>query len=191
MKVLAIYGSARKDGNTAILIRRVFAELNRAGIETELVQLAGQAIRGCSACNRCQKAQDGKCGIPDDPVNEIIAKMAQADGIILGSPVYFSDITPELKALIDRSGRVAGANGRLFKRKVGAGVLAVRRGGAIHALDTINHYFHLTQMIVPGASYWNMGYGREIGDVENDEEGLRNMDSLGENMAWLLEKLKD
>jgi len=189
LKVLGINGSSRKDGNTAILLGHLFEELNKEGIETELVQLAGHTIRGCTACNSCQKTKNNRCGLPNDPVNDIIAKMIEADGIVLGSPVYFSDVTSELKALIDRTGRVSGANGRLFRRKVGSGVLAVRRGGAIHALDSITHYLHLTQMIVPGASYWNFGVGREIGDVENDEEGLRNMQSLGENIAWLLKKL--
>lgn len=189
MKVVAINGSARKDGNTAILIRHVLAGLEKEGIETELVQLAGHAIRGCTACNRCRTNLDGRCAIDNDIVNGCIDKMAAADGIILGSPTYFADITPEIKALIDRSGRVGGANGGLYRRKVGAGVIAVRRGGAIHALDSIHHFLHITQMIVPGASYWNVGIGREIGDVEGDEEGIRNMQVLGENMAWLLKKI--
>ena len=189
MKVLAINGSSRKDGNTALLIKHVFSALEAEGIQTELVQLAGHAIRGCANCGSCRTHKNKRCSIANDPVNEIIAKMVEADGIILGSPVYFSDITPELKALIDRSGRVAGANDRLFKRKVGAGVIAVRRGGAIHALDTIYHFLHITQMIVPGAPYWNFGFGREPGEVEKDDEGIANMKGLGENMAWLLKKL--
>jgi len=189
MKVVAINGSARQNGNTALLINHVFAVLQAEGIETELVQLGGQAIRGCGVCNTCIKLRNRRCSISNDPVNDIIAKMVEADGIILGSPVYFTDVTPELKALIDRSGRVAGANGQLFKRKVGAGVIAVRRGGATHALDTIYHFLHITQMIVPGAPYWNFGIGRDVGDVEKDEEGIANMKGLGENIAWLLKKL--
>ena len=189
MKVLAINGSARQNGNTALLINHVFSALQAEGIETELVQLGGHAIRGCSGCNACMKLQNRRCSITGDPVNDIIAKMAEADGIILGSPVYFTDVTPELKALIDRSGRVARANGLLFKRKVGAGVIAVRRGGATHALDTIYHFLHITQMIIPGAPYWNFGIGRDVGDVEKDEEGIANMKGLGENIAWLLKKL--
>jgi len=189
MKVLAINGSARQNGNTALLINHVFAVLQAEGIETELVQLGGQAIRGCGVCNTCIKLRNRRCSISNDPVNDIIAKMAEADGIILGSPVYFTDVTPELKALIDRSGRVAGANGQLFKRKVGAGVIAVRRGGATHALDTIYHFLHITQMIIPGAPYWNFGIGRDVGDVEKDTEGVANMKGLGENMAWLLKKI--
>ena len=189
MKVVAINGSARKNGNTAILIRHVFDVLEQEGIETELVQLAGHTIRGCTACDKCVVRKDGKCGNTGDIVNEIIEKMVAADGIIFGSPVYFSDVTTELKALIDRSGRVTRSNGNLLKRKVGSGVLAVRRGGAIHALDTIQHFMHLSEMIVPGASYWNFGIGRNVGEVENDAEGLANMKSVGENMAWLLKKL--
>ncbi|MBJ6724348.1 NAD(P)H-dependent oxidoreductase [Geomesophilobacter sediminis] len=191
MKVVAINGSARKDGNTAILIRHLFAELEREGIETELVQLAGHVIRGCTACNQCQVNLDRQCVIKNDIVNEVIAKFSAADGIILGSPTYFADITAELKALIDRAGRVGGANGGLYRRKIGAGVIAVRRGGAIHALDTIHHFLHIAQMVVPGASYWNVGIGREIGEVEKDEEGLRNMRTLGENIAWLLKLTRD
>jgi multimeric flavodoxin WrbA len=189
MKVVAINGSARQNGNTALLINHVFAVLQAEGIETELVQLGGQAIRGCGVCNTCIKLRNRRCSISNDPVNDIIAKMVEADGIILGSPVYFTDVTPELKALIDRSGRVAGANGQLFKRKAGAGVIAVRRGGATHALDTIYHFLHITQMIIPGAPYWNFGIGRDIGDVEKDEEGVANMKGLGENMVWLLKKI--
>ena len=188
MKVIAINGSARKDGNTAILIRRVFAELEKEGIETELIQLAGHVIRGCTACNMCQKNLDRHCAVTNDIVNDCIDKMVAADGIILGSPTYFADITSELKALIERSGRVGGANGGLYRRKVGSGVIAVRRGGAIHALDSIQHFLHISQMIVPGANYWNMGI-REIGEVEADEEGMRNMQVLGENIAWLLKKI--
>jgi multimeric flavodoxin WrbA len=190
MKVLAINGSSRKDGNTALLIQHVFSALKQEGIETEMVQLAGHTIRGCHNCGACLRNKDGRCSITNDPVNDIIAMMREADGIVLGSPVYFSDITPELKALIDRSGRVGRANDLLFKRKVGSGVIAVRRGGATHALDTIYHFLHITQMIVPGAPYWNFGIGRDVGDVEKDDEGVANMKGLGENIAWLLKKLK-
>jgi multimeric flavodoxin WrbA len=117
--------------------------------------------------------------------------MRQADGILLGSPTYVADISPEIKALIDRACLVSMANGGLFRRKVGAAVIAVRRAGAIHAFDALNHFFLINQMIIPGSSYWNIGIGREIGDVEKDEEGMRTMSVLGQNMAWLLKKLKD
>ncbi len=189
MKVVGINGSARKDGNTAILIKRVFAELEREGIETELVQLAGKKIRGCTACMKCRENKDKHCSVNNDSFNKIFDKMLQADGIILGSPTYFSDLTPEMKALIDRAGYVAKGNDNLLKRKVGAGVSAVRRAGAIHTLDSINHLFLISEMIIPGSSYWNLGIGREKGEVEADEEGMQTMRVLGENMAWLLQKV--
>ena len=183
MKVVAFNGSARKDGNTAILIRKIFAELEAEGIETELLQLAGKTIRGCIAC--------GKCGKTNDYANDCIEKMIEADGIILGSPTYFSDLTAEIKALIDRAGYVARANSHMLQRKVGAAIIAMRRAGSIHAFDSINHFFLIGQMIVPGSSYWNVGIGRAIGDVEQDEEGLETMQILGKNMAWLLKKIND
>ncbi len=189
MKVIAFNGSARKQGNTAILIEYVFGELEKEGIETELIELAGKKIQGCTACYKCFENKDRKCAVRNDIVNDCIEKMIEADGIILGSPTYYADITSEMKALIERSGFTAMANGSMFKRKVGAAVIAVRRGGAIHAFDTINNFFHINQMIVPGSSYWNVGIGREIGDVDNDKEGIRNMKNLGENMAWLLKKI--
>ena len=189
MKVVGINGSARKDGNTAILIRRVFTELEKKGIETELIQLAGKKIRGCTACMKCRENLDKRCAVNNDSFNKIFEKMLEADGIILGSPTYFSDMTSEMKALIDRAGYVAKGNGELLRRKVGAAVSAVRRAGAIHTLDSISHLFLISQMIVPGSSYWNLGIGREKGDVEADEEGMQTMQVLGENMAWLLKKI--
>lgn len=189
MKVVAFNGSPRPDGNTAILVRRVFAELEKAGIETELVQLADEHPRGCVACYECWVTKDGRCATKDDCINDCIAKMRSADGIILASPTYFADVTTELKALIDRAGMVAYANDGMFRRKVGAGIVAVRRGGAIHAFDTLNHFFLIGQMVVPGSKYWNIGIGREIGDVEQDDEGLLVMKTLGENMAWLLKAI--
>jgi multimeric flavodoxin WrbA len=189
MKVIAFNGSARVDGNTAAMIRRVFVELEAEGIETELVQLVGQQIHGCMACGICRKLQNRQCKIVNDNVNVYIEKMTAADGIILGSPTYFAMMTPEMKALIDRAGYVARGNGHLFKRKVGAAVVVNRRAGGIPTFDAINHFFLISQMIVPGSSYWNVGLGREKGDVEKDEESMQTMADLGKNMAWLLKKL--
>jgi multimeric flavodoxin WrbA len=189
VKVVAFNGSPRKGGNTASLIEHVFSELEKEGIETEMVQLGGKSIHGCIACMKCFENKDKKCIIDKDIVNDCIAKMAEADGIILASPTYFADLTPELKALIDRAGMVAIANDNLFKRKVGAAVVAVRRAGSIHAFDSINHFFTISQMIIPGSSYWNMGIGFGEGDVEKDEEGVQTMETLGQNMAWLLKKI--
>ena len=189
MKVMAVNGSPRKDGNTALLIRTVLARLEAEEIETELIQIGGTPVRGCVACMKCWENQDGCCVIKDDPVNDIIEQLVGADGIILGSPTYFADVTAEMKAFIDRSGMVARANGNLWRRKIGAGVVAVRRGGAMHALQTLQNYFLINEMIVPGSSYWNIAYGRGIGEVEEDAEGIETMRKLGENMAWLLRKL--
>ena len=189
MKVIAFNGSARKGGNTSILINHVFEELRKEGFETELFQLAGKKIRGCIACYKCFENKDQRCSVKDDVVNECIEKMLEADGIILGSPTYFSNVSTEMKALIDRAGLVAIANGHMFKRKIGAAVVAVRRAGSVHVFNSINHFFFINQIIVPGSSYWNMGVGGDKGEVEKDEEGIMTMKVLGENMAWLLKKL--
>lgn len=189
MKVVAFNGSARKDGNTAILCHYVLRELQLEGIDTELFQLAGKEIHGCRACMKCFENRDRHCAFDNDVLNACIDRMLDADGIILGSPTYFTDVSTEMKALMDRSGFVARANGNFLKRKVGAGVVAVRRAGSIHAFDTLNHFFLITQMIIPGSLYWNLGIGREKGEVEKDEEGIRTMKTLGRNMAWLLNKI--
>ncbi|MCL5406605.1 MAG: flavodoxin family protein [Deltaproteobacteria bacterium] len=189
MKVVAFNGSARKDGNTASLINYVFSELNKEGIETEMLQLAGKKIHGCIACYKCAKNKDKECAVKDDIVNECIQKMAEADGIIFGAPTYFGDLTPEMKALIDRAGMVSRVNDFMFKRKAGAAVVAARRAGGIHVFDSINHLFLMSQMIVPGSSYWNIGIGREKGEVEKDEEGIQTMKVLGQNMAWLIKNI--
>ncbi|HNW33298.1 MAG TPA: flavodoxin family protein [Candidatus Ozemobacteraceae bacterium] len=191
MNVLAINGSPRKDGNTALLIRETLMQLEAEGIETELVQIGGMPIRGCTACGACYERKDRKCIMTGDPVNEIIGKMDKADAIILGSPTYFADVSAEMKALIDRAGFVGGANEKMWRRKVGAAVVAVRRCGAIHVFDTINHFFLISEMIIAGSSYWNMGIGLEAGGVSSDEEGIDTMKTLGRNMAWLLKKLKN
>ena len=189
MKVIAFNGSPRKDGNTVCLINHVFKVLQRESIDTELVQLGGNPMRGCVACYQCFAKKNGRCVQEEDMINGCIEKMRQADGIILASPTYFADITPELKTLIDRAGLVNRANDNFLRRKVGAAVIAVRRGGEIHAFDSINHFFLIGEMVVPGSIYWNMGFGREKGEVEKDDEGIRTMVALGENMAWLLKKI--
>jgi multimeric flavodoxin WrbA len=190
IKVVAFNGSARKGGNTAILLRYVLRELEAQGIETELVELSGEKMHGCLACRKCSTRKDRRCSQTDDFGNVCIEKMEAADGILLGSPTYVADVSPEIKALMDRACLVSKANGGMFSRKVGAAVVAVRRAGAIHAFDALNHFFLVSEMIVPGSSYWNIGYGREIGEVENDAEGIETMKTLGRNMAWLLKKLK-
>ncbi len=189
MKVIAFNGSARKDSNTAIMLKIVLEELNKQGIDTELYQLAGKQIHGCIACYKCMENKDQRCSVKKDVANECIEKMLAADGIILGSPTYFADVTTEMKALIDRAGLVSRANGDMLKRKIGAAVVVARRGGSIHAFDTMNHFFLISQMMIVGSNYWNMGFGLNKGDVEKDEDGLGTMKILGENMGWLLKKL--
>ena len=186
MKVVAFNGSPRKDGNTTILINHVFRELEKEGVETELVQLSGKKIHGCIACYKCFENKDQRCAVKDDIANECIEKMIKAEGILLGSPVYFTDVTAEMKALIDRAGLVSMANGGMYKNKVGATVVAVRRSGAVHTLGTMNHFFLAGQMIIIDRG---IGVGRDKGDVEKDEEGLQAVRALGQRMAWLLKKL--
>ena len=190
MKVVAFNGSPRAAGNTSALLRYVLAGLEAEGVGTELVQVGGKPVRGCTACYKCFADRNRRCAIEGDAVNECIAKMAEADGVLIGSPTYFADVTAETKALIDRAGMVGRANGDLYRRKAGAAVVAVRRAGGIHAFDTINHFFLIGQMIVPGSSYWNLGFGREPGAVEADDEGIQTMSALGRNMAWLLKALR-
>jgi multimeric flavodoxin WrbA len=190
MKVVAFNGSARKDGNTAIMLNRALKALEEEKIETELVQLAGQKIQGCIACRACFETKNQRCIITDDKVNEYIQKMIEANGILLGSPTYFGMMSPEMKALIDRAGFVCRVTPNALKFKVGASVAVARRAGAMTTFDAINHFFLINQMIVSGSSYWNIGIGNKKGDVEKDEEAMQTMETLGKNMAWLLKKLK-
>ncbi len=188
MKVVAFNGSPRKNGNTGILIRYALRELKNEGIDTELVQLAGKKIRGCTACMKCFENRDRRCVIDNDIVNTCIEKMIGADGIILGSPVYFTDVTAEMKALIDRAGFVSMANGGLYRRKVGAVVIALRRAGAMHTADTLLHFLLAGDMILTG--FPGIGMGSAIGDVEQDREGVERMMAIGKNMAWLLKAVE-
>ena len=185
MYAIAVNGSPRKGGNTEILLNRVLEPLAGAGWETELVQVGGQKIRGCQACYKCFENKDGQCAMKNDVFNPVMEKLLRADAMIFGSPTYFTDVSAEMKALLDRSGLVAIANGRAFKGKIGAAVVAVRRGGATHVFDTINHMFLMNQVIVPGSVYWNLAYGRNKGEVEGDAEGMGNMKNLGQIIAWL------
>ncbi|HEX3046702.1 MAG TPA: flavodoxin family protein [Bacillota bacterium] len=189
MKVVAFNGSPHHNGNTVTLIQRALGKIAEQGIETELIHLTGKPLRGCAACYQCRERKNRKCAIDSDPINEWLPKMFAADGIIIGSPTYFANLSAEAKAFIDRSGYVSRGNGGLLKRKVGAAIVVARRAGAITVFNAINDFFLINEMIVPGSSYWNIALGREIGDVEADAEGLKTMDILGENMAWLLKRL--
>jgi multimeric flavodoxin WrbA len=185
MKVIAINGSPQRNGNTSLLLESVLEPLAQAGWKTEIAQIGGKNIPGCRACRNCWKNQDRRCSFGKDEFNGVLEKMLDADAIVLGSPTYFSDVSAEMKALIDRAGFVSLANDCALAGKIGAAVVAVRRGGATHAFDTMNHLFLISQMIVPGSIYWNMGYGGEPGQVAGDAEALRNMSHLGHAIDWL------
>jgi multimeric flavodoxin WrbA len=190
MKVVAFNGSPRKNGNTALLINTVLDRLQRYEIQTELVQLGGQPVQGCLACQQCRSTTPtARCAISSDIINDCITKMLGADGIIIGSPTYFANLTTETKALLDRAGYATRGVGHLLKRKVGAAIVIARRAGSINVFNAINDFFLINQMIVPGSSYWNLGMGREPGEVANDPEGLQTMETLADNMAWLLRKI--
>ena len=189
MKAVLFNGSPRKNGNTFEMLKSVSEILNKHNIETEIVQIGGKPVRGCLACGSCFKSEDKRC-VQKDDLNDNFVKMLEADAIILGSPTYYADLTPETKALIDRCGFLNTANGGPLKRKLGAAGVAVRRAGSIHVFDSINHFFLINQMIIPGSSYWNMSLARTFGDYEKDEEGVKTMKTLGENIVWLLEKIK-
>jgi multimeric flavodoxin WrbA len=191
MKAVAINGSPRKGGNTEILLQQVLQPLAAAGWDTEFLQLGGKAIPGCKACRHCFATRNSQCGQKDDFFNHCMAQMIAADAIILGSPTYFTDVSAEMKALLDRAGLVALANGGLFRGKIGAAVVAVRRGGGTHAFDTINHMFLMSGVIVPGSTYWNLGFGLDKGDVTRDDEAARNMADLGQTIAWLGSAIHD
>jgi multimeric flavodoxin WrbA len=184
--VIAFNGSPHGEGNTSRLLRYVLDECERAGIETGLVQVGGERVNPCTVCGRCIERHDGQCAQSDDLVNESIARMIDADAIVIGTPTYFAGVTPEIKAFMDRAFFVAKMNGDLFRRKLGAGVAVDRRSGAVCAVDTINHYFTISGMFSAGSSYWNNAKGFMPGDVESDEEGLATMRHLGENIAWFV-----
>jgi multimeric flavodoxin WrbA len=190
MKVVAFSGSPRTEGNTQQAIEVVFDELQKEGITTELIKIGGQPLHGCTACYKCFANKDRQCVNNKDKLNSYLAKMIEADGIIIGSPVYFSNVTAEVKALIDRAGLVARANDNLLRRKVGAAVVVVRRAGATFVFSAINFFFFISEMIVPGSNYWNLALGREPGEIQNDEEGIATFRRLGQNMAWLLKKVQ-
>jgi len=189
MKVFAINSSPRHEGNTFHMIKTVLAVCEEAGFETEIFQAGGRPVRGCTACGGCA-GHIGRCAT-DDWMNGVYAKMVEADAIILGSPTYFADLTPEMKAIIDRCGFIAGRAGKSLSRKVGTAVGAVRRCGGIHTLNSMQNFFFINDMVVPGSTYWNMSLSRDLGEYESDAEGIATMTRLGENIVWLLKKINN
>ena len=186
MKIIAFNGSPRKDGNTTTLIGYLLREIEKEGIETELVQLSAKAIHGCIACYKCFENKDRRCAVKNDAANEYIEKMTTAQGIVLGSPSYFQDVTAEMKALIDRAGFVGLANGKMYKNKVGASLSCFRRTGGMHTIETMNHFFFSNELIIAGRA---MSVAREKGEVAKDEEGVQMAQILGQKIAWMVKKL--
>jgi multimeric flavodoxin WrbA len=185
MKAVAINGSPRSGGNTEIMLKKVLEPLDAAGWSTEYLKVGGQLVRGCMACFKCWEKKDRRCVIEQDTMNEFLEKIYEADAVILGSPTYFADVSTEMKALLDRAGMVSLANDGALRGKIGAAVVAVRRGGGTNVFDSINHMFLMSSMIVPGSIYWNLGTGLDKEDVLKDEEAMRNMTHLGQTIAWL------
>lgn len=191
MNVIAINGSPKTNGNTAYALDLVCESLKSHGIETDRIEIGKKAIHGCIGCGYCGEKQNRRCVFNDDILNENMDKLLDADGILVGSPVYYAGVNGALKAFLDRAFFVGMANGDLFRHKVGAGIVAVRRGGEIAAWDQLNKYFTISEMFVPSGTYWNMVFGLEPGEAAQDVEGSQNMRILGANMAWLLEAVKD
>lgn len=189
MKVILINGSSRKNGNTATALRAVGAALRDQGIETERIDIGSAAIHGCIGCGVCLQKKNRRCVFDDDCLNRNMDAMIEADGMVIGSPVYYAGMNGALKCFLDRAFFVASASGSLFRHKVGAAVVAVRRGGETTAWDQINKYFTISEMFVPSGNYWNMTFGMAPGEAERDLEGMQNMQVLGNNMAWLIKSV--
>ncbi|MFH1922480.1 MAG: flavodoxin family protein [Planctomycetota bacterium] len=191
MKVLGISGSPRSGGNTDILVKLALEVLAEQGVQTEFLSLAGRPIKPCMACAGCVKSDTLGC-VQEDPAFEgMVERFVEADGVLVGSPVYFGSATPQTMALLDRVGYVSRANDNFLRRKVGAAIVVARRAGQNFTFAQINYFFLISEMIVPGSTYWNVAFGREKGEVENDQEGLDTVRRLAENVAWLMKKLAE
>ncbi len=191
MKVVAFNGSPNKEGNTYHGLKLVTAELEKEGIETEIIHVGNKAIRGCLACGQCAKNQSETCSISNDQVNEWIQKMKAADGILLGSPVHYSAIAGTMKSFLDRAFYVTGVNNGMLRHKVGASVVAVRRSGGLPTFNQLNNYLNYSEMLIPTSNYWNVIHGTTPGEALQDEEGVQIMRILGKNMAWLLKLVQN
>jgi len=190
MKVVAFNGSPKAKGNTFTSINEVKKQLKNSDIEVEIVQIGNKPIRGCIACAACARNQNEKCIIEDDELNEYVQKAKNADGIILGSPVYFSGVNGTMKSFLDRLFYVASSNGGLFRHKIGASVVSVRRSGGLTTFNELNHYLLYSEMLIPGSNYWNVVHGGAPGEASQDEEGVQTMKVLGENMSWLMKSIE-
>ena len=185
MKIIAINGSPHKKGNTYIAIRRIADILEKEGIETKIVDVGDNFHSGCVACGRC-RTNGNRC-IFNDSVNSVLEKMEDAAGMIIGSPTYYAGMNGTLKCFLDR---LFMAGSPIFRHKVGVGVVAVRRAGALTVFDQINKYFSICEMITIGGNYWNMVFGAKEGECIKDDEGMQNMRVLANNMIWLLKTIE-
>jgi multimeric flavodoxin WrbA len=186
MKVVGIVGSPRKGGNTEILTNHALKAVEEEGVDIEVVRLAGLDIRPCNACQACRKAET--CPIDDDLL-PIYNKMKGAEGIILSSPVYYGSATALIKGLMERSGFISQHNGRVFNGKVGGPLVVARRAGHNFTFAQLWYWYHILGLVVPGSTYWNVAFGREMGEVNSDEEGMKTAWNFGKNLAWILKKL--
>lgn len=191
MKVLAFNGSPNKEGNTWHAIKMVTAELEKEGIETEIIHVGNKVIRGCIACGQCAKNKNERCALPSDEVNEWIQKMKHADGIILGSPVHYAAMGGTMKSFLDRAFYVTSVNESMLRHKVGAAVVAVRRSGGLPTFDQLNNYLCYSEMLIPTSNYWNVIHGTRPGEATQDAEGVQIMRVLGRNMAWLMKLVEN
>ncbi len=189
MKALLVNGSPRRNGNTDMMLDALREHLENGGAVVERFQLGGEALRGCAACGECGRRLDRRCAIDEDVMNALIEKMIDSHAVVIGTPTYFGNVSTEVKALIDRAGLVGMVNRRMFRRKIGAAVVAVRRAGSVEAFHAVNNFFHLNQMIIPGSGYWTVGYGLRPGEVAGDSEGLSTLGALAANILWLGEKI--
>jgi len=190
VKVIAVNGSPKKGGNTFQALNMVGDEIIAEGIDFEIIHVGHKLIHGCHACGKCAVNRDEECSIKTDDLNKWIQQLKSADGIIIGSPVYYAGIAGTMKSFLDRVFYVSGSNGGLFRHKVGAAVVALRRTGGSATFDSMNHYLNYSEMIIATANYWNVIHGRGEGEVNQDLEGKQIMRVLGKNMAWLL-KMKE
>ena len=191
MKVVAFNGSPNKEGNTYQAIKLVANELEKEGIETEIINVGNKSIRGCIACNQCLKNQNEQCVLPGDEVNGWIQKMKEADGIILGSPVHFSAMGGTMKSFLDRAFYVVGVNGGILRHKVGTSVVAVRRAGGIPTFNQLNNYINYSEMLMPTSNYWSVINGTTPGEALQDKEGVQTMRMLGKNMVWIMKLVEN
>ena len=187
MKVIAINGSPRTNGNTSMALRAMTDELERQGIETETIQIGKQSIHGCIACGLCFKSEGNKCVFADDLVNETAQKMRDADGFILGCPTYYAGIPGTMKSFLDR---VFYTSSRYFRLKVATSCAVVRRAGGVDVVHQLNNYLNLAQVVIPPSQYWLIGYGRDKGEVEGDGEGMQTLMKNARCMAWLLKLIE-